>query len=70
MWATKYCRTFVEWLRYVENAPEDFKKIMLTKFLDFKNITEKLNKGEFLVVDLNHYNKQADYIEKIFKPKK
>ncbi len=64
-----YCRTFVELLRYVENASEDFLKTMLTEFLSFQNLADKINSGEFIVVDREHYINQANYVEKIFNPK-
>jgi len=43
----------------------DIKKL-LNDHIKFKKISEQINKGELIITDKEHYDKQADYIEKMY----
>jgi len=43
----------------------DIKKLIYDH-IHFIKISEQINNGEFIITDKKHYNKQADYIEKLY----
>ena len=43
----------------------DIKKL-ICDHIHFMKISEQINNGELLITDKEHYNKQADYIEKLY----
>jgi len=46
----------------------DIKKI-ICDHIHFMKISEQINNGELIIADKEHYNKQADYIEKLYSNK-
>lgn len=57
-------------LNIFDNKVELKTKININKLIydniQFMKISEQINNGELLISDKEHYNKQADYIEKIY----
>lgn len=47
------------------NSKIDIKKLIYDH-IHFMKISDQINNGEFIITDKKHYNKQADYIEKIY----
>jgi hypothetical protein len=43
----------------------DIKKLIYDH-IHFMKLSEQINNGEFIITDKKHYNKQADYIEKLY----
>ena len=43
----------------------DIKKL-ICEHIHFMKISEQMNNGELIITDKEHYNKQADYIEKLY----
>lgn len=60
---TKYCESFKA-LDGAYKTREDSKK-HLKEHLEFIKIAERINNGEFLIHNQEHYDKQLDFIEKM-----
>ena len=43
----------------------DIKKL-ICDHIHFMKISQQINNGELIITDKTHYNKQADYIEKLY----
>jgi hypothetical protein len=43
----------------------DIKKL-ICDHIHFMKLSDQINNGELIITEKNHYNKQADYIEKIY----
>jgi len=48
------------------NEIKEFLKLGIVKFLSFLKIAEEINNGKFIITNKDFYNKQADYIDKLF----
>jgi hypothetical protein len=47
------------------NSRFDIKKL-IKEHIHFTKLSNRINSGELIITDEDHYNKQADYIEKIY----
>ena len=49
------------------NISKPVLKRIIIDFLNIQKLSDRINKGEFVITDEDFYNKQADYIEKKFE---
>jgi len=47
------------------NSRFDIKKL-INEHIHFTKLSDRINSGELIITDEDHYNKQADYIEKLY----
>jgi hypothetical protein len=61
----KYCFTVAEMVDTLkeQSVSPEFKKRTIKNFVEFLDLARRMNAGEILVADKDHYNQQADFLE-------